>query len=193
MTSDEPTTRTLLRKAREGDRAAMEALFARSYPDLVQAARFRMGAALRARMDTLDLAQDAYFDAFRDLERYRYRGKGSFRRWLLGILENKIRSRLDFLRARKRDARREVVLEERQAPPAPVGSPTQEVVRGEDRERLERAMDRLPERYRDVIVSRYYLRMSWREIGELTSRSEEAAQMLCHRALRKLRAMYGEE
>lgn len=190
MSLREPTTKRLLARARDGDRQALERLFVRAYPDLLQAARIRMGAVLRARLETRDVAQSAYYEAFRDLHRYRYQGQGSFYRWLLGILENKIRNRIDFFRAKKRDLRREKRLADASSAPAPATTPTQRLVRSEERERLEAAMDRLPEEHRDVIISRYYLRMPWREIGEHLDRSEEAAQMLCRRALRKLREIY---
>jgi RNA polymerase sigma-70 factor (ECF subfamily) len=180
----------LIRKAQQADRDAQEALFRRAYPDILQAARFRLGPELRARMDTMDLAQTAYSEALRDLPKYRYEGKGSFVRWLSAILENKIRNRLDFFRAQRRDLRREVPLDREAGVPAPAESPTRNLIRGEDRARLEAAMDRLPPDYREVIVCRYYLRMPWSEVGVELRRSEEAAQMLLQRALLKLRALY---
>jgi RNA polymerase sigma-70 factor (subfamily 1) len=196
----ESTTRILIERAQKGDREATAALFARAYPELMQAARFRMGPTLRARMDTLDLAQTAYIEAYRDLARYEYRGKGSFLRWLLRILENKIRRQIEFLLAKKRDVRREVELDspdvEREGGPragrSPARPPAQRLVEREDRQRLEAAMDRLDERYREVLVDRYYLAMSWREIGAALGRSEEACQMLCRRALLKLKRLYGD-
>ncbi len=191
MTEKGGTTKRLIQRAQEGDRSAIEQLFAKIYPDLLQAARFRLGHALRSRMDTMDLAQTAYFEAYRDLEQYQYEGKGSFHRWLLGILENKIRSRLKFFKAQRRDMRREVAVDSDKNLPAPADSPTRKLIANEDRERIEAAMDRLSERHREVIVYRYYLRMPWGEIGEVTGRSEEAAQMLCHRALQKLKKLYG--
>ncbi|MBI4600794.1 MAG: sigma-70 family RNA polymerase sigma factor [Planctomycetes bacterium] len=178
--------------AQQADREAQEELFARIYPDLLQAARFRLGPVLRARMDTLDLAQTAYLEALRDLRRYRYQGKGSFKRWLLAILENKIRRRLQFFKARRRDLRREVPLEPGHEIPSRSPSITGNLIAREDRERLEGAMDKLPEDYREVIVNRYYLGLNWAAVGEHMGRSEEAAQMLCKRALARLRKLYGD-
>lgn len=168
----------------------MEQLFTRAYPQLLQAARFRLGPALRARLDTLDLAQTAYQAAFRDLARYRYEGKGSFSRWLLGILENKIRNSLEFFKARRRDMRKDVALDGGVPIPSPTWSPSAALEAIEDRERLEQVMDMLPDDHREVLVSRYYLGMAWTEIGEHLGRSEEAAQMLCNRALAKLKKLY---
>ena len=184
------TTRTLVQRAQNGDREAVEELFARSYGDLVQAARFRIGPALRARMDTIDIAQAAYQDAFRDLGQYEYRGKGSFRRWLLGIVENKIRHAVEYHRAKRRDLAREVGLRKAEVLPADATTVTRKLVEFEERERLERAMDQLREIDREVIVCHYWLGMSWREVGEHLNRSEEASQMLCRRALGRLKKLY---
>jgi DNA-directed RNA polymerase specialized sigma24 family protein len=52
-------------------------------------------------------------------------------------------------------------------------------------------MDLLSAEHREVIVCRYYLDMPWLEVGEHLGRSEEAAQMLCHRALIRLKRAYG--
>jgi len=184
------TTQELVSKAQKADPEALEALFRKAYPDLLQAARFRLGPELRKRMDTLDLAQAAYQDALQDLPRYHYKGKGSFVRWLLAILENKIRSQLQFFKRKRRDIRREVPILDGSSISSASCSPATKLVAEEDRARLEAAMDQLSEEYRNVIVSRYYLRMSWRDIGEQLGRSEEAAQMLCQRALAKLKQWY---
>lgn len=184
------TTKRLLELARSRDPRAIEQLFRKAYPQLLQAARFRLGPSLRARLDTLDLAQTAYHAAFRDLEKYRYEGKGSFTRWLLGILENKIRNSLEFFKAQRRDMRKEVALDSGEPIAAAGPSPAERLEEAEDRERLEAAMDALDEDHREVIVNRYYLGMPWAEIGEQMGRSEEAAQMLCNRALAKLKSVY---
>ena len=190
MPEKKHTTQDLVSKAQKADRGALEALFKKAYPDLLQAARFRLGPELRKRMDTFDLAQAAYQDALQDLPRYRYKGKGSFVRWLLAILENKIRSQLQFFKRKRRDLRREVPILDGSSISSASRSPATKLVAEEDRARLEAAMDQLSEEYRNVIVSRYYLRMSWRDIGEQLGRSEEAAQMLCQRALAKLKQWY---
>ncbi len=192
MSGKTPTTRRLVELARQADKDAIAKLFEKAYPRVLQAARFRLGPALRSRMDTMDLAQTAYHAAFRDLSKYRYEGKGSFSRWLLGILENKIRSNLDFFRAKRRDVRREEALDPMRQFASSAPSPTLQLIANEDRERLEAAMDRLPEKYREVIVCRYYLSMPWAEVGQhMGGRTEEAAQMLCKRALARLRQLYG--
>jgi RNA polymerase sigma-70 factor (ECF subfamily) len=184
------STTTLVRRAQQGDRDALDFLFERAYPNLVQAARFRLGPDLRARMDTTDIVHSAYFEAFRSLSGFDPRGKGSFHRWLLQIVENKIRERLRYAKAQRRDMRREVRLSKEPPIPAPSQAPVRKLIDEEDQQRLEWAMDTLPDHYREVIIFRYYLEMPWRDIGEQLGRSMDAAQMLCHRALLKLKHVY---
>ncbi len=190
MTDQTSTTKRLISLAQRGDRGAQETLFARSYGDLLQAARFRLGPALRARLEASDLVQSVYEKALGDLSLYRYRGKGSFQRWLLKILENQIRNTLAFLQAKRRDLRREVALDTERPILAPVTSPTRKLLANETRERLEKAMDQLQGAAREIIICRYYLGMAWHEIADGLGISEEAAQMRCHRALLKLKKLY---
>jgi RNA polymerase sigma-70 factor (ECF subfamily) len=183
-------TRLLVERAQRGDQKASEELFAKSYANILQAVRFRLGPALRARLDTGDIAQSAYLEAYRDLAAFRHRGVGSFRRWLLGIVENKIRRRLEFFKARRRDLRREVELDSRAEIPAPALTPSRKLMEGEERERLERAMDQLSDDYRGVLISRYYLDLGWPEVGKQMGRSAAAARALGKRALVHLKRLY---
>ncbi|MEM7233243.1 MAG: sigma-70 family RNA polymerase sigma factor [Planctomycetota bacterium] len=188
--SNPQTTQILLERARDGDRDALDALFQRVYPDLVRAARRRMGDGLRSRMETRDLAQTAYFEAYRDLPRYTYRGKGSFFHWHLGILDNKIHRRAEYFRAQKRDSSREVPLELSASPDAKDVAPEEQLVQDENRERLLEAVESLPGAYREVVGLRYFLRLPWAEIASHFGKTEEACQMLCKRALGKLKTNF---
>jgi len=193
MDLDATGTQDLARRAKEGDREALDALVRRTYPGLARDARLRLRTgppALRARLATDDLAQSAIRDALRVLPAYRPQGEGSFRAWLAGFLRNKVHRRLAFFRARRRDARLEAPLEAA----APVHSreplPPDVVIREEERRRLEEAVNSLPERDRTIIVCRYHLDLPWKEVGERVGIGEEAAQMACRRALGKLRGLF---
>ena len=56
---------------------------------------------------------------------------------MLGILENKIRSRVKFFRAQKRDPGKLVELGEEESPPEDLTRPTRKLIQSEERERLE--------------------------------------------------------
>jgi len=59
--------------------------------------------------------------------------------------------------------------------------------RGEDEERLQRALLRLPEAEREVILLRHYSEMSFAEIAELMETPLGTALARAHRGLKKLR------
>jgi RNA polymerase sigma factor (sigma-70 family) len=189
MIDDLLGTRDLVQLARAGDREALDLLVRRTYPGVVTAARSlrKVHARIRGRVETEDLAQSAFRDAVRVLPTFRERGDGSFRRWLLGILRNKVRRHVAFFGARRRDAGREAHLPEASDLPSPAPPPPAVLLEREERGRLVDAVNRLPERDRKVVVCRYHLGLSWKEVGDRLGTSEEAAQMACHRALVKLR------
>src|SRR5262249_53246670 len=69
---------------------------------------------------------------------------------------------------------------------APTLSPSQAAMRRERAERLEQALRRLPDPYRQVIVLRHREGRSFEEIGLVLDRSPEAARKLWVRALAQL-------
>jgi RNA polymerase sigma-70 factor (ECF subfamily) len=187
------TTEDLARRAREGDREAMEALAERTYPEMLSAARAYSRRKLRglsARIESGDLAQSAYHDALRALPSYEPRGVGSFRRWLLGVLRNKVRRRLASILALRRDVRQEARLPHEVPASRPATSPLGRLLDAERSARLAASLERLSDRHRHVIHLRYFEGLPWREVGVRLGISEEAAQMLCHRALIDLNEAY---
>ncbi len=199
MTSDEPesweqaSTQDLLLAAQEGRRAAREELFARYRPRVLALARGRLGRQLRRALDSQDLVQEALTEAVQNLERFEYRGESSLIRWLSRLLEHRATANADKQSALKRDARREVSLEEDGAPVAQHAAtdsdddPQRVASRNEDEERLRDALHLLPERYREAILLRDYGGCSWEEIAlELGLATPSAARMLHVRAVTRL-------
>ena len=107
MESDEG----LAARARSGDGAAFDALVAR-YRDRLQAEAGRhLPAALRGRLSSSDVVQDCLLAAHRGIATFDDRGNGSFRRWILAILEHKVRDEIrDHLGRARRSVNREVRL-----------------------------------------------------------------------------------
>jgi len=92
--SDE--TGQLVANAKAGDAEALNELFARYHRLMVEIARRKLGTRLRQKEEPDDLAQTTFREATRDFGNYRYRGEGSLVRWLVQILQNKIRDRAEF-------------------------------------------------------------------------------------------------
>lgn len=194
---DNAETGRIVTAAQDGDADALNELFRRYHSVMVEAARRRLGPRLRTKEEPDDLAQTTFREATRDFSRYQYQGTGSLLRWLVRILQNKIRDKAEFYSASKRDASLETNLDgdsrdEEGAPkidpPSPDLSVTQEVQRYENVGLLRKAIEDLPKDYRQAITLVFFQGLSLREAGQrLGGRSEDALRMMLRRAEAKLR------
>jgi len=156
------TERELVSRARAGDTAAFEQLMLDNQ-DRVYTLCLRMTGD---REDALDLAQEAFFNAWRGLSSFQ--GNSSFSTWVYRLASNAC---IDFLRKRKRRQQGESPhsLDDEEAPlpePAdPRGSPEEELERRELRRAVERGLQALPDHHRQVLVMRELSGMSYQEIG----------------------------
>jgi RNA polymerase sigma-70 factor (ECF subfamily) len=152
--------------------------------------RLRMGPQLRARESASDLVQSACREVLENIGRYQHRSEANFRRWLFTTAARKVRDRVDYHRADKRDVDREIT------PPdgavaavyADFVTPSADLDMRERVARLEAAFDRLPADYREVITLIRIVGLPHREVAEAMGRSETASRMLLYRALAELAA-----
>jgi len=189
----------LLARARGGDDAARDELFARcrSYVGLV--ARAQIEGRLRAKVDASDLVQQTLLEAHRGLKNFRGGTEEEWLGWLRKILAH---NATDFIRryrtAGKRQIGREVPLHV--SPPGASGSffrdpadpgetPSQLLLQHERELEVAEAIERLPEDYREVVMLRNLQRLPFNEVAERMGRSRPAVQMLWLRALRQLEGM----
>lgn len=182
----------LIRKAKNGDAEALNDLFARYSPRVLQIVRLRLGPSLRSKLESQDILQDAFTRAVTGFDRFELRKEGAFLHWLGELVRNSINDRYDHFRAKKRDARQENPLGAESADdaaadlPGPDPTPSRVLEGQEEFLKLAEAMDRLEPDARDAIVFRDLEGLSFAEIGEVTQRSEDAARMHYARAKAKL-------
>ena len=74
------STARLLQRARDGDRAAYDRLFALAADRLLLYVRLRLGKGLRDRLESMDVVQEAYLEAWKDLATFEPRDDGAFAR-----------------------------------------------------------------------------------------------------------------
>lgn len=187
------TTQHLVTLAKNGNRTALEKL-CQVYGERVHwIVRFRMGREIRSKLDSMDLVQDAFVLALQDLEDFTYKDEGDFLRWLSKIVENRIRDNVKKLHADKRNIRKEVLLHNR-APTSgksfagalgPIATTTPSVIvsKGEDLDKLEKAINKLTPEYREVIILKKIEGLSYKEIGNKLGKSSDAVGMLVSRAM----------
>jgi RNA polymerase sigma-70 factor (ECF subfamily) len=183
----------LVVRAKAGDADALNQLFALHQPQLLDVARRRIGSRLKLKEEPDDLAQTTFREATRDFKNYEYRGPDSLVRWLMQILQNKIRDKAEFYSANKRDQARERTLggtTKAGQDPAPIIDPasrdlsvTMQVQREEAFGHLRRALGELSNEHRQAITLVFFEGLSLREAGEMMEgRSEDAVRMMLRRA-----------
>ncbi len=188
---------SLLQRARDGDRDAMNELFesCRAYVGFL--ARSHVESWIQAKVDSSDLIQQTLMEAHQGFPNFSGQTEGEWIAWLKQILKH---NATDFVRrfgAAKRRVTLEVAISNgndstyfRAAPELSSGgeSPSQVMVRREQEIEISEALATLPDAYQEVIVLRNLQRLPFDEIAERMERSRPATQMLWMRALKKLQA-----
>lgn len=167
---DEPT---LIRRVIGGDGQAARALYD-AHVDRVYRLCYRMAGEDHLAQD---FTQEAFVRAFSRLEEFR--GEASFGTWLYSIATSVA---LNGLRKRKRFREREIELED-----GPVGTVRPDGLEPDLKERLELAIDGLPEGYRTVFLMHDLEGFTHEEIGAALGVQPGTSKSQLFRARAKLR------
>lgn len=178
--------------AAKGDQQALSQLLTRHLPSVRAFVRAHMGPQLRARESMSDIVQSVCRELLTHQERFQHPGEDGFRAWLFTTARRKIANRARDLGRDKREAAREVadLSETRMAALgeayARVSTPSGMALRKEEIERLEGAIDELPDEQKEVLTLAHLVGLSRAEIGVQMGRTEEAVRALLHRAKARL-------
>jgi RNA polymerase sigma-70 factor, ECF subfamily len=174
----------LVALAQGGDRDAFRLITQRCNQRLYRVAR----AIVRNDFEAEDVVQSAYLRAYANLAGFR--GEASICTWLTRITLNEARGRL-------RSRRRTISLENVAGPVhasvdassagADVETPEAQTARGQIRQLIEQAIDRLPSPYRIVFVMREIENRSTQETADLLGLAADTVKTRLHRARRLLR------
>lgn len=194
---EDSETLSLLQRWHEGDRSALEALIARDLPWIEQHVRRRLGAGLRARGETQDYVQDAMIEVLQYGPKFVSQSQTRFRNIIARIIENTLRDRNDWFRARRRALSKERPLPadsvlNLDAPAASVPRPSQNALGNERDAMLRLALELLDPEDRKVILLRQWNEKSFPEIGAELGISPDSARMRFTRALPRLAAKLAE-
>jgi RNA polymerase sigma-70 factor (ECF subfamily) len=164
--------------AARSDTAAAGQLFDKYYPEIF---RYIHHSTLDHAVAE-DLTSNVFFSAFRHLVRFRWR-RIPFRAWLYRIATNELR--MHYRKQKRMSAANAGPID----PESPaVGSSADTVAAERDDYRLlQRALLELGQKYRTVIVLRYFEGKSLSEICEITNKREGTVKSLQHRALARLK------
>jgi RNA polymerase sigma-70 factor (ECF subfamily) len=180
LLSDEPTIELVI-KARQGDRAAAEALLQRCLPPLKRWAHGRLPAAARAYLDTEDLVQETALHVFRRLDRFEPRHVGAMQAYLRQAVINRIRDEV------RRIGRHPGTVELPEDLPGDRTSQLEVMIQDEAYQRYRDALATLDARDREMVVARIEVQWSFSEIAHrFDLPTVDAARMRVTRALRRL-------
>jgi RNA polymerase sigma-70 factor (ECF subfamily) len=190
------TTLHEVRAARAGDRAALNTLFARYLPWVLDTVALRLGRRRQDIGGIEDLVQESLLDAFRSIDRFQERSEGSFRHWLARIVENNVRDQERRRRAQKRGSGNEQVFrdvfESTIEAPGVSGreaTPSQVAGQHENAALVESALLQLPARTREVLILRDRCDMAFDEVAATMGLgSAESARTTYRRALQAFAA-----
>ncbi len=201
MAANSNETDRMIDRARAGDPAAWNDVFARHRERLRRMVQMRLDYRLHGRIDASDVIQDAYLEASRRMDNYlREPGMPVFLwlRFLVG--ERLIILHRHHLGAQIRDARREVSIYRDALPEASSAalaaqllgkntSPSEIVIRAERLLRLQEAINGLDPIDREVLSLRHFEQLSRTETAQVLGIEEPAASKRYFRALKRLKVL----
>lgn len=189
-------TLSLVELAKADDLDATEELFARYLPRVRRLAAIRMGKMSRELFDVDDITQETLTDAFRNIQRFEADSDGAFTNWLAKLVENRILMALRAGRTAKRgggNVRRFADASETVHTSRMAGSdatPSQHAAGSEVNEQMERALLKMSEGSRELILHRFVCHMSYQEIVELTDYDNaDVVRAMYNRALKEMREL----
>jgi RNA polymerase sigma-70 factor (ECF subfamily) len=193
----------LMDLARQGDAEALGQLLQLYRNYLTVLATTQLDQRLRRRVNPSDLVQEAMMAAHCDFGKFQGCSERELLAWLRQILINCLHHVVEtHLRAKMRDMRREVSVEEMGvvldrsacnfgqmiADRGP--SPSAPALQRERAVALADQLARLPPQYRDVIVLRNLQGLSFEEVADRMERKPGAVRMLWLRAIEKFKQIY---
>lgn len=171
----------LFKRAQDGDEDALNDLLARYLPRLRRWARGRLPSALRSIHSTEDVVQDAVMKALKHLDHIVIRSEGALLAYLRQAARNQI---IDLHRRRVRRPARGSWPEDC---PSLEQSPLARAIGTEAEARYERALEKLSDRDRQVVILKVEFDLSFQEIATaLGLPSVAAARMAVSRGIARL-------
>jgi RNA polymerase sigma-70 factor, ECF subfamily len=180
--------------ARAGSQQALGEVLEACRGYLLTVANRQLDPQVRAKGGASDLVQETFLEAQRDFAQFRGTSEAELRAWLGRLLVNNLANFARHYRGTgKRRVDREVALpQEHSTGPRGRGlaggtpSPSVQAMSREQAQRVEQALDRLPDDYRRVIRLRNQEDRPFDEIARLMARSENAVRKLWFRAVERL-------
>lgn len=169
------TDEQLVCQAAQGDRAAMEELAVRIYPQV-----YRFYVKLCANLtDAQDLTQSAMIKLIENLHKFHARGDARLISWVFKLSYHLF---IDYTRKKQPTAVEDAVL-------LAIPDGKNEFAAADMREQMQWMLGRLDAQLRALVVLRYYMDLGYSQIAHSMGMSEKRVKWRLHDALCKLRKM----
>ena len=176
----------LLQQAKSGSPEALNQLYERCAGRLLAFIRLRLGKDLRARLESRDILQATLLKSLGHLDDLKADETRSLMAWLARIAEHEIRDCADFHHRQRRDAARDVAMDDDAPLPALTRSALSGLILDEQAQQLEAALESLTPAHREVILLRKFEELPFAEIARRLGKTEDACRMLLARAMTAL-------
>lgn len=133
-----------------------------------------------------DATHDVFLKAYRKMDQFR--GESSWRTWLYRIAINHCRNLQQSWHDRHMLSNADEVIWE--TTPAATDSPLRVLETKELGQRIQQALDRLPEEYRLLLLLVADAEMSYEQVGTLTNQTADAVRGKLHRARKAFGALF---
>jgi len=163
----------LIQQFKDGGTEAFDALYQRYLPKVYKRVRYVVPES-----DIEDVTQEIFIAALKSLPTFR--GDSQFGTWLRTLTNHKV---AEFYR--KRNRKQEPLLASLSEAVGRTEGSTQKMM--EERVAIQRALQSLPENYREVILLRFAEDLQFNEIAEVMDQNLEATKSLFRRAVSALR------
>ena len=172
----------------EGNQEAWQDLYNRYHGYLRYVVKMRLVGSPHRGFEAEDVLQEAFLNAWRKLEKFEYRGEGSFLAWLTRIVVNQLsnqrRKRLEGENGLETSALQRVPLDSEAHE-----TPSEAMMREEVQENLREAFESLEESDQMLLGLRLGQRLTWAEIGNIMGCSRTAAAQNFARAIDRMRRL----
>lgn len=177
--SSEVTDEQLVKRAQAGDKEAFLTLYNRYLDKVYNRVKSRIPAN-----DVDDVTQEIFMAIVRSIKRFRHQSK--FNTWVYTIANRQI---ADYYRRRNRAGRDQdpISLEI-----VTYNEPSYEHEQLDEQAALKRALNVIPEHYRQIVMYRFAEGLSFQEIADEMDKSLEAVKSLYRRAIQAIRDEVGE-
>ena len=163
----------LIQQFVKGDLQAFDSLYHRHVRSVYNRVRYTVPET-----DVEDVTQEVFIAALRSLTSFR--GEAKFSTWLRTLTNNKVAEYYRRQSRKKETMQVDLSHAERRGDRSSVSTI-------EDRITMRRALNKLPEQYREVILLRFAEGMQFNEIAEYFEQNPEATKSLFRRAMSALR------